>query len=146
MSDLINALNRLERAGSESSRCTKKLHEAASTVADKICDSVRAAKAVGVTLPRGYRVRNVKSNVGNRAFLVAEPGTRDEWGNDDQLWIDGTGGYLHGDFHAGIPEQTREGSLRFAKDVSEGLLNEIAAFLEDRAAENAMAAGTLEAV
>jgi len=34
-----------------------------------------------------------------------------------------------------IPDQEREGSLRFAKDIAEGLLDEIAAFLEAREME-----------
>lgn len=141
---IVNALNRLQRAGSESSRCTEKLHDAASEVADQICKAVYQARAVGKRLPRGYRVVNVKSNVGNSDFLVWESAKRDEFGYPESLWIDGTGNYLHGDFHAEVPKQTREGSLRFAKDVSEGLLDEIAAFLEGLSAQATEATAALE--
>jgi len=144
----MNSLQRLQRAGDNGSKATKKLHEAAEAVADEICKSVYRAKAVGVRLPRGYRVRNVKSNVGNNDFLVYDPtkSSGDEWDSyPDEIWIDGIGSYMHGDFHCWIPEQTREGSLRFAKDIAEGLLDEIAAFLEARDAEAEKAATALDA-
>lgn len=128
MSDLMNSLSRLERAGSNSSRCTEKLHEAASAVAGNICKIIANAKAVGVDLPRHYRVIKVKSNVGSARYLVLE---------------NGDGSYLYCDFHAWIPEQTRDGSLQFAKDISEGLLTEIAEFLEKRASEEAKATDLL---
>ena len=134
MSDLLNALNRLERAGSEESRCTKKLHEAACTVAEKICAAVYTARAVSVLLPRGYMVTNVKSNVGNTDFLVRKTGKIDDMSGEPELyWIDGQGSYLHGDFHAFVPDQTRE-----------GLLDEIAEFLEKRSTESSQAAELLQ--
>jgi len=76
MSDLMNSLNRLQRAGDNGSKATKKLHEAASTVADEICKSVYHARAVGEKLPRGYRVVNVRSNVGNNDFLTLDSGKK----------------------------------------------------------------------
>ena len=145
MSDLLHALNRLERAGSEESRCTKKLHEAACTVAEKICAAVYTARAVSVLLPRGYMVTNVKSNVGNTDFLVRKTGKIDDMSGEPELyWIDGQGSYLHGDFHAFVPDQTREGSLQFSKDIAEGLLDEIAEFLEKRSTESSQAAELLQ--
>src|SRR5262245_30430730 len=141
MSNVINSVARLERAGAENSRATKKLHDAASQVADFICGRV----PINVKLPRGYKVVRVKSNVGSADFLVRESGDTDEFGYLVRQWIDGTGSFLHGDFHAEVPAQTRAGSLQFAKDVAEGLLDEIAAFLEKRAAESDAAASTLEA-
>lgn len=146
MSDLMNSLNRLQRAGDNGSKATKKLHEAASTVADEICKSVYAARAVGEKLPRGYRVVNVRSNVGDNDFLTLDSGKKnlragdsefgyDEFIDNHTFWIDGTGSYMHGDFHCMIPDQEREGSLRFAKDIAEGLLDEIASFLEARETE-----------
>lgn len=141
MSDnLINSLKRLERAGAENSRATKKLHEAAAEVADRIERLVPS----GVRLPRGYIVDGVKSNVGYARFLKREDDEWDEWGEPTYTWIDGTGSYLHGDFHCWIPAQTRAGSLQFAKDVAEGLLDEIAAFLEEWAAKNDEATAILE--
>jgi hypothetical protein len=61
-----------------------------------------------------------------------------------EYWIDGVGGYLHGDVDCGIPGQTRPGSLQFAKDVGEGLVEEISQFLEDRAKLSDQASAILE--
>jgi hypothetical protein len=133
--DTIDALKRLERAGSENSKATAKLHEAASELAGRIIKAVPA----NVTLPRDYRVVKVKSNVGEESFLVH--GQADELDYDH--WIDGTGKYLHGDCHCDIPPQTREGSLQFAKDIAEGLLDEIAEFLDQRQCESDSATETL---
>ena len=134
MSDIMSAVKRLERAGAENSRATKKLHESVRRVAALIEESCPN----NVTLPRGYRVVNIKSNIGNGDFLVTSaPG---EYG-EEVVYIDGYGGYFHGDFNCWIPGQTRSVSLQFAKDVAEGLLDEIGDFLEarqqktDRAAE-----------
>lgn len=134
--DTIAALKRLERAGSENSRVTEKLHEAANEIASQIEPNV----PVNVTLPRRYMVREIRSNVGSEKFLIrASDG-------DEEIWIDGTGNYLHGDFHCEIPAQTREGSLLFAKDIAEGLLDEIAQFIEERTAESDAARRQLETV
>lgn len=134
-SNVVNAVNRLTRAGSEDSRATAKLHEAANAVALLIEQEC----PVGVALPRGYMVRRVRSNVGSETYLT--------WGDarydGDEVWIDGTGRYLHGDFNAAIPDQTRAGSLMFAKDIADGLLDEIAALLEALAVEADRAAGVL---
>jgi hypothetical protein len=132
----IDAVKRLERAGDENSKATKKLHQAAVTVAGIIEDQC----PVNVALPRGYEVTRVKSNVGYAYFLLLD---RDQY-NEGRYWIDGQGSYLHGDFNSWIPGQTRAGSLRFAKDVAEGLLDEIAEFLEQRKADSENAATVLE--
>lgn len=135
--DIINAVKRLERSGDENSKATKKLHEATRNVAQLIEDQC----PVGVDLPRGYRVIKRKSNVGSAHYLLAGA---DQYG-DAEYWIDGHGSYLHGDFGAWIPDQTRAGSLKFARDVAEGLLDEIAEFLEKRKEESESAARALEA-
>ena len=138
--DLISAVKRLERAGDENSKATKKLHEAAKTVAYLI----EAQAPVGVKLPHGYSVERVKSNVGSDEFLTVPHDKVNEFGEREYFWIDGCGRYLHGDFHAQVPGQTRAGSLKFAKDVAEGLLDEIAEFLEKRKEESESAATVLE--
>lgn len=125
MSNIINALKRLERAGDENSRATEKLYEAAKKVAAFIEENVPAA----VELPRGYKAIYVSSNIGSAKFLVNETKER-------RVWIDGIGGYLHEDYNCKIPAQTRTGVLDFAKDIAEGLLDEIALFLEKRAQES----------
>ena len=129
----IDALKRLERAGNENSKATKKLHEAAEEMALVILKKVPA----DVTLPRDYRKVRVTSNVGEEYFLVLYRG-------DIEYWIDGTGSFLHGDFHAEIPAQTREGSLTFAHDIATGLVDEIAELLEERSREAGQASDLLE--
>jgi hypothetical protein len=105
----------------------------------------------GVPLPRNYIVVRRQSNIGPTRFLVlcnVEPDDVDieagDYPNLVSLYVDGTGDYLHGDFRCFIPPQTRQGSLTFAKDIAEGLLDEIAAFLDARKATQDHAARILE--
>lgn len=149
---IINALKRLERAGSENSRATEKLHEAARIVASQII----TVAPLYILLPRGYWVRKMNSNIGSEYFLVKSTSVKNppyELGDDMRgphewdlidYWIDGTDSYLHGDFQCRVPGQNREGSLRFAKDIADGLLDEIADFLEKRKAESEKNTQTLE--
>ena len=141
---VVNALKRLERAGSEHSRATEKLHAAVRVTAAEVIRIVPE----GVELPRGYRVRSIQSNVGNDYFLTYRSRDNGTWEGADETfdaYVDGCGGYLHGDFHCPIPPQTRTKSLTFAKDVATGWLDELAAWLEARAAEDAAATASLEA-
>ncbi|RJO63152.1 MAG: hypothetical protein C4542_00470 [Dehalococcoidia bacterium] len=132
MSDnnIINSLKRLERAGTEHSRATKKLFAAAREVAIFI----ENIAPIGVQLPQGYVVRKINSNIGSEKFLV----------RDETDYIDGIGGYLHNDFSCWIPLPTRIAVLNFANDVSAGLLNEIADFLVQRTLEDDTATATLQ--
>ncbi len=134
--NIIDAVKRLERAGDENSKATKKLHDAAATVAEII----ERVAPLGVSLPRDYRVTRVRSNIGSDVFLL---GGKAQYG-DAEFWVDGIGRYLHNDFNCDIPAQTRSGSLKFAKDVAEGLLDEIAEFLEKRKQDSEQAATVLE--
>jgi len=126
--DVINAVKRLERAGSEYSRATQKLYEAAREVATFIENQV----PVGVKLPRGYYVKRIYSNISSEKFLC-----RDMVGENglETCYIDGIGGYLHGDFRCCIPRQNRTAILKFAEDIANGLLDEIAEWLEARTAK-----------
>ena len=128
---IISAVKRLERAGSENSRATQKLFEAAREVACFIEKQV----PIRVQLPRGYYVRQISSNVGVEKFLSTEYGRL----------IDGIDGYLHGDLHRWIPGPDRATVLEFAKDIATGLLDEIADWLEARAAEAEQATEVLKA-
>jgi len=83
-------------------------------------------------LPRGYRVVEITSNVGCWPFLTR-----------GQHYINGEDRYLHGDFRCFIPKPPREAVLRFARDIADGLLEEIAQALEARAKESDTAAGAL---
>ncbi len=132
-SSVISALKRLERAGSENSRATEKLIEAAGIVAEQI---IAATPEPELQLPRGYHVEPLR--VGERRGLFLSCGT--------QLVSSGVGYYPNptGGFYIFIERTSREAALHFAADIASGLLDEIAAFLEQRAAEAASAAGTLE--
>jgi hypothetical protein len=138
---LLAAAKRLEKAGKENSQAIARMQKATAWVANWIEDHVPA----GLELPRGYRLRMVRSHLGWAKFLTlpfvmqtqSEP-------IDCEYWIDGVGGYLHGDVSCGIPGQTREGSLQFAKDIDEGLVEEISQFLEDRAKLSGQASAILE--
>lgn len=125
MNHITNAVKRLERAGSENSRTTEKLHAAVCTVADFICNQV----PTNVTLPRGYLVQETITDTGSSRFLYRLTGQKNEWG-DDLIGID-------------TPGMTRAGSLQFAKDVAEGLLDEITEWLDIRSAESNDAAELL---
>jgi hypothetical protein len=139
--ELVAAVKRLEKASEENSKATARMHKASAWVAKWIEDHVPA----GVELPRGYRLRMVQSNKGLAKFLTLPFVMQTKFELVDcEYWIDGVGGYLHGDSYCGIPGQTREGSLQFAKDVGEGLVEEISQFLEDRAKQSVEAAGVLE--
>ena len=137
----IDALKRLERAGSENSRTTQKLREASVVVADTVVRAVEAAQAEGVELPRGYAVIDQYSNVGCFTQLRNDDG---ETLNSDCA----TAGeeYLHGDFNRTFKVVGRDGILQFAADIADGLLDEIAVFLEERAAKEVAATQQLEAV
>ena len=120
------ALERLEKAGTACRDSLAHLEEAAATIAAKII----GACPVGVQLPRAYRIDRVRTNVGSELFLTCESSTSEEID-----WIDGYGGYLHGDFNSFVPGPTRRGLIQFASDIRSGLLNEIADWLEKREAE-----------
>jgi len=130
---IIDAVKRLERAGAENSKMTKKLKDSAKTVAEEITSSVGEAKI----LPRGYRVVERVTNLSTELFLVHEG----EYGDE---YIDGMGQYLHGDFNCWIPEQTREACFRFANDIATGLLGEIAELLEKETSKQKNSSRILE--
>ncbi len=126
---LMDDLKRLERAGGAHSVAAKKLNEAAANVAAAVIDAV-PPPFWGQWLPRDYEVVERHSNVGYDNFLVKRTGSEED--EDEDYWIDGTGRYLHGDCHAFVPAQTREGSLAFARDIAEGLFGMIAKYIEDK--------------
>ncbi len=145
---VIDALKRLERAGSENSRTTQKLRAASVVIADEIVKSVEAAQAESVELPRGYVVVDQYSNIGCFTQLRT-PSMADGWEDSrrETLNSDSTAPgekYLHGDFNKTFFVAGRESILQFAADIADGLLDEIAEFLEKRATENEAQAVVLE--
>lgn len=110
---ITNAVARLTRAGDENSRTTEKLREAAGTLERLVADM---PGVVDLPLPRGYRIVTTGRGL---LELVDASGCR-VGANAD-----------------------RARCLMLAADVSEGWLDELAAFLEARAVEADRAAGVL---
>lgn len=102
----------------------KASEEALRNAAHALALKVEQVAPEGVTLPRGYCVIRIRSNVGSDVFLSA---TGSESG-----FIDGIGGYLHGDFHAMVEEADYDTLLKFVDDVANGWLDELHAFLRAR--------------
>lgn len=125
MSNLIDSLKRLERAGAENSRTTEKLREAAVEVAIKIAVTVAPHDRTRVELPRGYEICAWEDEAG-AAFGYLRPAESSDY------------------FEAGATPSLASAQI-FAADIASGLLDEIAAFLEERAAQNEQATATLEA-
>lgn len=132
---LNDAIARLNRAGDENSRTTQKLFDAAKEVATLIENSV----PINARLPRGYVVRELRSNVGYASFLESPHCNND----GDTFFIDGFEGYLHNDFHVRVRKPSRNIIMQFASDIADGWLDEVAAWLEDRSVKSAEATATL---
>jgi len=133
--NIKESIERLQKAGEKNSYVTKKLYEAAQSVASFIEDQVPAE----TMLPRGYLVREISTRVGTGKFLVMD---YQEYGIDN--FVDGFGGYLYNDFDYYIAKPDRNTILKFAQDISTGLLDEIADWLEKRIAEEEEAIKILE--
>jgi len=147
--DVVSALKRLERAGSEHSRATEKLLGAASEMADWLCGHLPWVGGIPGTRYELHRVYSHRVNSG-RTYLVrrrdSDDFSQDEgWVARTEDWLNGSeggaGGYFCGDFSCPVPEATRRGALLFAEDLAGGLLETIADLLER---ENAEADGAAE--
>ncbi len=114
--NVINALKRLERAGSEESRATAKLREAAGAIADHIAELIPDAE--GIVLPYGYVVEGY---------------------NDSGTYLR----YLR-DAYANTTGATRDDSLQFARDIADGWLDALGSWLEQRSSESAEAVAVLQ--
>lgn len=121
---IINAVKRLERAGSENSRATEKLIIACQTVANYLIDTVPEYVEFG-------------------GYVVAE-----HWESNSDLYSgtelrrDSYDGWKWNRVRPGNPEfgptrgdWTRMQALQFAKDLAEGLINKAAAAVEAHLAE-----------
>jgi len=132
--NLNSALARLERAGSEHSRCTAKLREACVLVADAICDTLPPLDEYrAVDLPRGYFYDWPGCDRRVEVALYASA-----HGDDPEVAINCDGS------SRGALLLTRHVALQFAGDVATGLLDEIAEWVERRAAQLADANAKLE--
>jgi hypothetical protein len=127
---IINSLKRLERVGSETSIVTQKLRESASELAEVVIDKLEMLGDRENTAIMGWRVRKVRSNVATRYFLV----TGDDY-DEEFIHNSADSYYMHGDFNCWIPGCKRDTVLKFAKDVKNGLLDELAEALEEQKEE-----------
>ena len=125
--NIINALKRLERAGSEHSRTTEKLVQAADQLADHIIEtSLMSLERNAYTgdviadLPRAYYAVGPRRIVLGRYVLEPQ------------------------DSSVGSGTATRMSALAFAQDIATGWLEELSSWLEQRAAEDEAAAETIE--
>lgn len=141
---IINSLKRLERSGSESSRATEKLIKACKTVASAISDNNDFPSYR--RMPRDYMI---VEKGGDRypvaRFLTILGSDIDEYGRPCiAAYLDGLGSYLYNDFTMWIDAPTRQAALQFAADIADGLLDEIADWLEARKSESESATEALE--
>lgn len=134
---VVDALKRLERAGSENSRSTEKLREAARVVAGQVTLAVIAGDNENVMLPRLYQVI-VNDNNQYVLFKMRPATDEDRW---DEYCTDEYKRVETVEYHFA----PRAAVLNFAADIADGLLDEIAAFLEERSQANEQAAQVLEA-
>lgn len=119
MSDVINALKRLERAGSEDSVATRKLCEAAETLAARVVELLPPVPFAGVLeLPSDWQ----------------SDGYRLRWTDYDKTYDVGSGA---------APD--RQAALQFAVAIADGWLDQLAAWLESRTADSDAAAARLRA-
>ena len=110
-SSVINALKRLERAGSEHSKTTEKLVEAARIVAEQLV----------ALLPDGVTLREFRGDY--------------ERTDDDRLLVQvelGSWARLTG--VSTVTSYQRRAALKFAEDLAGGLLDQVASYLEKDAA------------
>lgn len=132
---IINALKRLERVGDENSRVTQKLKEACFILAKQISENVPSR----VGLPRGYFVETYTTNTSPSDTF------------DYQLlkrYFDDDSKRLEIDYKTIIDFEdettSRTACLEFAADIADGLLTEIADWLEARKAESEKAITVVE--
>lgn len=125
---VINALKRLERAGSETSRTSAKLIAAAGMAGERVASVVLAAVAAErAELPRGYAALSQFGWLpeGPRLAFRRYPPNG-------------------GDYYLVVVTEDRSAACAFAADIASGLLDELAAWLEARQGEDETAIATLE--
>lgn len=119
--NIINALKRLERTGDENSRFTQKLEEATIVVSKKIIETLYDLPYC-VSLPKGYFIQKDRSVI----ELIKQVG---EYATYNLTYI---------------PDITRQGCYQFAQDIADGLLSEIAKFMEERVSKTKKAIEIIE--
>ena len=147
---IIDAVKRLQKSGEENSRMTEKLKESADQVARLIIDQCPPE----LDLPRSYRV--VQCKYWN-SYMHIDPDDCWEWCLRTPVFFDQDGertyyvldvetrGSDPNSFKSYTPAN-RKACFHFCKDISEGLLDEISEFLENRTKKAEQAIEQLEKV
>lgn len=118
MPDVIDSLKRLERVGSENSKTTQKLLEAAAELSRAIAEQFADAESEQVELPDGTPAYRVS---GRELYMVV-PGIN-RWQS---------------------VSSSRAAALKFAEDIADGLLDEFEKSLAARVRLNAAAIAVIE--
>lgn len=131
--ETANIVQAIEEAHTAMATAWQALKETSAEIASLIEETA----PLNVTLPRGYRVIKVTSSQGSERFLVkGDPSYDFGLSEDDEpIWVDGIGGYLHLDYNVQVPAPTRDGLIEFAQDVEDGLLQEITDHIRGLTAE-----------
>lgn len=142
--NLTLQFNTLVKAAEANRVSTKKLIAAANAVGD----AIESLVPVDVPLPRHYSRSRLRSREGSVTFLFRGCTCDDQYGCQCDAVTGAVNceqsGYLHGDFQAPILVPTsRALALAFARDVASGLIGEIAAVIDARAAEAEAGANVL---
>jgi hypothetical protein len=142
---IINALKRLERAGSESSKATDKIKEAAIAVADWIVsqqwvsDIFDQGFLESVELPRGYFLSGMAAAAAEPACLIVTFG---ELHHVPPVAIadDDTADHA---LMAGT-RLTRKAALKLSEDIATGWLEELTDWMEARQRKDKQATEVIE--
>jgi hypothetical protein len=134
MSDIIDSLKRLERAGSENSKTTQKLIAAAHELSNLIVEQFAVIGSEGVPVVSLYSKTVYDDN--EERFRQVGP--------DFRYGISRGRLYNSGRPNSPFVDETRDDALAFSKDIADGLLDHIIEALEKRAGENAEGLATIE--
>lgn len=147
---IIDAVKRLQKSGGENSRMTEKLKDAANRVAYLIIDECPPY----INLPRGYSVVKCMDING---YMMINPSDTWQWCLRIPVFFDDYSErtyYILGPTINGsdpfkdirYTPADRTACFHFSKDISEGLMDEISEFLENRAKKTEQAIEQLEKV
>lgn len=128
MSDIIDSLKRLERVGSENSKTTQKLIDAARELASLITQQCG--------LPNFPDSENIILNEDR-----LEPFAKFQYFVANGRLVNGK---RSTERHNAYVDETRDDALAFSKDVANGLLDYIVRVIEERQAESTESLSTLQ--
>jgi hypothetical protein len=134
MADIIDSLKRLERIGSENSKTTQKLIDAARELSSVIAQQFVPGEDEEIIVVRHFGQIDKSDVFGYPTYTVARGKPKQGEAFRGSL-------YRSGEFVG----KNREEALGFSNDLAKGLLECIVEALEKRHAENQTAIGNLQA-